>query len=195
MEPFLPDHFAGGRRRAASGRRRSDRHPSACYSTRTNFSSASFPLALAGFYLLGRLGLLYASAAWLTLGSLFFYGYWNPKYLLLLLASIVVNFHLGTRDQPAAPTRPCPRREAGADVRGRRQSRHARLFQVRQLSSSNRCGSSPGIDIPLAGDRPAARNLVLHLHADRLSRRHVPGQGVGAAVRSLRAVRHLLSRT
>jgi alginate O-acetyltransferase complex protein AlgI len=49
------------------------------------------PLALAGFYLLGRFGLAFASAAWLTLGSLFFYGYGNPKYLLLLLASIVVN--------------------------------------------------------------------------------------------------------
>lgn len=29
---------------------------------------------------------------WLTAASLFFYGYWNPAYLLLLAASILVNF-------------------------------------------------------------------------------------------------------
>jgi len=53
------------------------------------------PVCLAGFYLLARLGLLYACTSWLTLASLFFYGYWNPKYLFLLLASIVVNFYFG----------------------------------------------------------------------------------------------------
>jgi len=36
-----------------------------------------------------------AAAAWLALGSLFFYGWWNPQYLLLLLASIGFNFSVG----------------------------------------------------------------------------------------------------
>jgi alginate O-acetyltransferase complex protein AlgI len=53
------------------------------------------PVCLAVFYLLARLGLLHACATWLTLASLFFYGYWNPKYLLLLGASIAVNFYCG----------------------------------------------------------------------------------------------------
>ncbi len=53
------------------------------------------PVCLAGFYLLARFGLLYTCATWLALASLFFYGYWNPKYVLLLGASIIVNFHFG----------------------------------------------------------------------------------------------------
>jgi alginate O-acetyltransferase complex protein AlgI len=32
---------------------------------------------------------------WLVLASLFFYGWWNPKYVLLLLASIAFNFFAG----------------------------------------------------------------------------------------------------
>ena len=34
---------------------------------------------------------------WISLASLFFYGYWNPIYLLLILASIFVNLSLGKR--------------------------------------------------------------------------------------------------
>ena len=49
------------------------------------------PVALLGYQLLGRFGGR-AVFAWLSLVSLFFYGYWNPKYLLLLLASIALNF-------------------------------------------------------------------------------------------------------
>jgi alginate O-acetyltransferase complex protein AlgI len=54
------------------------------------------PLTLAGFYLLGgtstRLAIL-----WLASASFFFYAYWRPIYLLLLLASIAVNYLLGLR--------------------------------------------------------------------------------------------------
>ncbi|NRR30559.1 MBOAT family protein [Oxalobacteraceae bacterium] len=49
------------------------------------------PLVLAGYFWLGR----YHSRwplAWLTLASLFFYGWWDGRFLPLLLASIVVNF-------------------------------------------------------------------------------------------------------
>lgn len=36
-----------------------------------------------------------AAAAWLALASLFFYGYWNPVYVGLLLASILFNYAVG----------------------------------------------------------------------------------------------------
>lgn len=49
------------------------------------------PVALIGYQLLGRFGRR-AVFGWLTLVSFFFYGYWNPKYLLLLGASILINF-------------------------------------------------------------------------------------------------------
>jgi D-alanyl-lipoteichoic acid acyltransferase DltB (MBOAT superfamily) len=52
------------------------------------------PTALAGFYL----GIRYrreAALAWLSLASLFFYGWWNPAYVGLLLASIAFNFWAG----------------------------------------------------------------------------------------------------
>jgi alginate O-acetyltransferase complex protein AlgI len=52
------------------------------------------PIVLLGFFQLGRLNHSYA-AAWLTLVSLFFYGYWNPAYVGLLLGSIVCNYAFG----------------------------------------------------------------------------------------------------
>ena len=49
------------------------------------------PLTLLGFFLIGgrnrQLG-----AAWLVLASLFFYGWWDVRFVALLLASIAVNF-------------------------------------------------------------------------------------------------------
>ena len=53
------------------------------------------PIVLLGFFWLGRVSHTYA-AAWLALASLFFYGYWNPAYIGLLLLSIVVNYTFGT---------------------------------------------------------------------------------------------------
>ena len=52
-------------------------------------------LVLLGFFQLARLSPRYA-AAWLALASLFFYGYWNPAYIGLLLVSIVANYSFGT---------------------------------------------------------------------------------------------------
>ena len=34
---------------------------------------------------------------WLSLASLFFYGYWNPKYLLLLAGSVLANYLIGLK--------------------------------------------------------------------------------------------------
>lgn len=52
------------------------------------------PLALALFFLLGRLNQSWA-AAWLAVASIAFYGYWSPKYIVLLLGSVACNFLCG----------------------------------------------------------------------------------------------------
>jgi alginate O-acetyltransferase complex protein AlgI len=49
------------------------------------------PITLAGFFALGRRSRGLA-IAWLALASLFFYGWWNPVYVGLLLASITFNY-------------------------------------------------------------------------------------------------------
>lgn len=52
------------------------------------------PILLFVFFKLGRYSHRLA-ATWLTAGSLFFYGWWNPAYLGLLLGSIVFNYLVG----------------------------------------------------------------------------------------------------
>ena len=52
------------------------------------------PLTLAGFFLLGRVRAGFAVGA-LVAASLFFYGWWSPRYLPLILASIGFNFAVG----------------------------------------------------------------------------------------------------
>jgi alginate O-acetyltransferase complex protein AlgI len=52
------------------------------------------PLVLTGFFVIARVGKPYA-AAWLAAASLFFYGWWNPVFVLLLLASILFNYTVG----------------------------------------------------------------------------------------------------
>ena len=64
------------------------------------FSSTEFllmflPATIAGFALAVRLISMRAGTAWLLACSLFFYAYWSPPLLPLLLASIVVNFACG----------------------------------------------------------------------------------------------------
>jgi alginate O-acetyltransferase complex protein AlgI len=58
------------------------------------FIFAFLPVALIGYYSLGRFGRKPA-AAWLVAVSLFFYAYWNPNFLPLLLGSIAWNFTMG----------------------------------------------------------------------------------------------------
>jgi alginate O-acetyltransferase complex protein AlgI len=52
------------------------------------------PAALAGFFVLARASRR-AAALWLGLASLFFYGWWNPAFVALLIASILGNFGAG----------------------------------------------------------------------------------------------------
>ena len=53
------------------------------------------PVTLAGFFALSGFGHLKVAAAWLTLVSIFFYAYWSPLYVVLLLVSIAINFSAG----------------------------------------------------------------------------------------------------
>lgn len=54
------------------------------------------PLVLAVYFFLNRCRLILAGTSWLVLASLFFYSYWNPLYLPLILGSMLVNYALGT---------------------------------------------------------------------------------------------------
>ena len=53
------------------------------------------PIAFLGFLLLRRFTLFKLSMLWLVLASLFFYGWWNPVYLILIIGSIIVNYGIG----------------------------------------------------------------------------------------------------
>jgi alginate O-acetyltransferase complex protein AlgI len=53
------------------------------------------PITLVGFYWLGRVHGKRPAISWLVAASFFYYGWWNPDYLLLIGVSIVVNFAIG----------------------------------------------------------------------------------------------------
>jgi alginate O-acetyltransferase complex protein AlgI len=53
------------------------------------------PTTFLGFLLFSNLAGSRSGKAWLTLSSLFFYGWWNPVYLGLIIPSILANFSLG----------------------------------------------------------------------------------------------------
>src|SRR4029077_13086 len=70
------------------------RHARAMLFNSYEFVFLFFPITAVLYFLIGhysnRLG-----AAWLAGASLFFYGYWNPIYVPLLLASIAANYLVG----------------------------------------------------------------------------------------------------
>jgi alginate O-acetyltransferase complex protein AlgI len=55
------------------------------------------PAVLAGFFLLGRFAGRRAALLWLVAASLFFYGWWNPRFVLLLAGSILANHALAAQ--------------------------------------------------------------------------------------------------
>ena len=74
------------------------------------------PVVIALYYLLNKSRLVVVGKAWLVLASLFFYGYWNPKYLLLIIGSKLANFAIGKalhrtrRDRGSVQNPPLTRR-------------------------------------------------------------------------------------
>ncbi len=53
------------------------------------------PITLLIFYAIGGRGHHRIATAWLVGASLFFYAYWNPMYLGLMIASILFNYSIG----------------------------------------------------------------------------------------------------
>jgi alginate O-acetyltransferase complex protein AlgI len=61
------------------------------------FIFAFLPVCLGGFFLLGQLAGSVWALRWLVAGSLFFYGWWDPRFVPLLIGSILFN-HWIARD-------------------------------------------------------------------------------------------------
>lgn len=55
------------------------------------------PIALLGYYLIGKLKNTRIAIIWLIIVSLFFYGYTSPIYLVLLIGSILFNYTIGLK--------------------------------------------------------------------------------------------------
>jgi D-alanyl-lipoteichoic acid acyltransferase DltB (MBOAT superfamily) len=53
------------------------------------------PITLLAFFKLGGQGHYKAAIAWLVTASLFFYGWWNPTYLGLIIISMLFNYAVG----------------------------------------------------------------------------------------------------
>jgi D-alanyl-lipoteichoic acid acyltransferase DltB (MBOAT superfamily) len=70
------------------------------------FILAFLPVCLTGFFVLGRFRGPTWALCWLVGSSLFFYAWWNPEHLPLLLGSVVVNhtvaWKIRNADQPRA---------------------------------------------------------------------------------------------
>ncbi|MCQ6562476.1 MBOAT family O-acyltransferase [Paenibacillus mendelii] len=59
------------------------------------FIFAFLPVTVVVYFLLNRFRLSDAAKVWLALSSLFFYGWWDVKYVPLILASIAFNYTIG----------------------------------------------------------------------------------------------------
>jgi len=53
------------------------------------------PITFVVYFVFNRKKLTLAAKTWLVFASLFFYGYWNPVYIPLILGSIVFNYAVG----------------------------------------------------------------------------------------------------
>jgi alginate O-acetyltransferase complex protein AlgI len=53
------------------------------------------PVALAGFFFFRAQFGANGGISWLVVASLFFYGWWNPVYLVLIVSSMLINFAIG----------------------------------------------------------------------------------------------------
>ncbi len=53
------------------------------------------PVTLAGWFVCGRWAGMRAAQVWLTAASLFYYGWWNPWYLILIITLTLANYGWG----------------------------------------------------------------------------------------------------
>lgn len=66
------------------------------------FNSAEFifaflPVTLLCFFLIAKFFGNSPAIAWLVVASMFFYAWWNPAYLIIIVASMLINFYLGKK--------------------------------------------------------------------------------------------------
>lgn len=54
------------------------------------------PVVLVGFYAIGAKSHHRIASSWLVAASLFFYGWWNPAYLSIIIISMLFNYAVGT---------------------------------------------------------------------------------------------------
>lgn len=70
------------------------------------------PITLLGFHLIGSQGRHRVAMAWLVAASLFFYGWWNPAYLGLIMGSMLFNYAVGVALSSRAGKVPSPPNKA-----------------------------------------------------------------------------------
>ena len=80
--------------------------------TSAEYLLAFLPVSVVVYFWLTRVRRAAAARAWLVLASLFFYGWWNPHHVPLLLLSMAGNWLVGAR-LAAAPGRHRPLLFAG----------------------------------------------------------------------------------
>src|ERR1035437_542363 len=114
------------------------------------------------------------SCLWLVTASLFFYGWWNASFVVLLIASVQLLDRLPNK--PGDSKGQSQLRTRAADIRSCGRSSAARLFQIRLLfrGDSNRIIQ---LNTELRPYHSASRNFILYLHADRISGRYLSGKG------------------
>jgi len=61
------------------------------------FIFAFLPITLAVYFLVARVADRRWAHGWLLLASLFFYGWWNPANLWIIVGSVCFNYWVGTR--------------------------------------------------------------------------------------------------
>ena len=61
------------------------------------FIFAFLPITFVSYFLIAKRVSGEAALTWLVIASLFFYGWWNPSYLVLMGISVIVNYSLGQR--------------------------------------------------------------------------------------------------
>jgi alginate O-acetyltransferase complex protein AlgI len=110
------------------------------------------PLTLAGFFWIGRNSQA-GAAAWLAAASLFFYGWWDPIYVPLLLGSISGNFLLG-RELTRPGATPSRRRSwlaagVAANLGLLGYFKYADFFVSSANSIAGDLWSQPGVILPL----------------------------------------------
>jgi alginate O-acetyltransferase complex protein AlgI len=59
------------------------------------FLFAFLPITVAVFWVIGRGRVDRPARVWLVLASLFFYGWWDPRYLALIIGSVALNYTVG----------------------------------------------------------------------------------------------------